>query len=119
MLTSCIDSQDRFGFAEPYLDGFAQQLEQKGYTEGTVRRRVRAAAHFGFWIQRRKLPISELTDSAIDLFGKHLPSCLRRRPGSDPFTAVVAAVEIHLFDQQATQCVTTRANATCLNYYEI
>lgn len=81
MLTSCIDSQDRFGFAEPYLDGFAQQLEQKGYTEGTVRRRVRAAAHFGFWIQRRKLPISELTDSAIDLFGKHLPSCRCRTAG--------------------------------------
>jgi hypothetical protein len=62
----------RSGPSGPYLDGFAAGLERQGYSADTAVRYLRAAAHLGHVMARRRATPSEIDLAA---FSKHLRSC--------------------------------------------
>jgi site-specific recombinase XerD len=62
----------RSGPSGPYLDGFAAGLERQGYSADTAVRYLRAAAHLGHVVARRRAMPSEIDLAA---FSKHLRSC--------------------------------------------
>jgi len=65
----------RSGPCGALLEDFADYIFQNGYAEITARRHIRSAEHFAYWETRRSLSISELDDSALDRFSKHLRRC--------------------------------------------
>jgi site-specific recombinase XerD len=62
----------RSGPSGPYLDGFAAGLERQGYSADTAVRYLRAAAHLGHVVARRRAMPSEIDLAA---FSKHLRGC--------------------------------------------
>jgi site-specific recombinase XerD len=62
----------RSGPSGPYLDGFAAGLERQGYSADTAVRYLRAAAHLGHVLARRRAMPSEIDLAA---FSKHLRGC--------------------------------------------
>ena len=59
----------------PYSDGFAETLAQNGYSPLTAVRYLRAAAHFGRFLQRGSGSLAEIDSSTLDAFYRHLPRC--------------------------------------------
>lgn len=57
------------------LEDFADYLFQSGYAEISARRHIRSAEHIAYWVSRRGLSISELDDSALERFARHLTRC--------------------------------------------
>ena len=58
------------------LEGFARELCQAGYGEGTVRRRFKAAKHLLHWMGGERVPVSGLTEDVIKRFGQHRCRCM-------------------------------------------
>ena len=44
----------RTGPSGPHIDGFAEALEQEGYSSASAVRYLRAAAHFGHFLHKRR-----------------------------------------------------------------
>ena len=65
----------RSGLSGPYMDGFAEALEQDSYSPLTAVRYLRAAAHFGHFLQRRSGSVAKIDSSTLDAFSRHLPRC--------------------------------------------
>ncbi|MGD0235025.1 MAG: site-specific integrase [Syntrophorhabdales bacterium] len=64
------------------LEGFAKELRQMGYEKITAQHRIRAAGHLLHWMEREGIPISDVTESLLERFHKHLERC--RCPGFGP-----------------------------------
>jgi len=58
-----------------YLDNFALSLQSSGYKRRPAQLILRAAAHFGYWVLERALPIEHVDDELIATFARHLPTC--------------------------------------------
>ena len=58
----------RSGLSGPYIDGFAEALEQDGYSPLTAVRYLRAAAHFGHFLRRRRSPFPDLGPNTLEAF---------------------------------------------------
>ena len=65
----------REGRHGPLLEGFARELCQAGYGDVTVRRRFRAAKHLVHWMERKRVPVSDLTEDVLKRFGQHRCRC--------------------------------------------
>ena len=65
----------RSGPSGPYIDGFAEALERDSYSPLTAVRYLRAAAHFGRFLQRRSGSLAEIDASTLDAFYRHLSRC--------------------------------------------
>jgi len=64
------------------LEGFAEELHQRGYVKKAVRARIRAAEHLLHWTEREDLPVSDVTESILRRFHRHLERC--QCPGFGP-----------------------------------
>ncbi len=62
----------RSGPAGGLVEGFAQELFQRGYAEISARRHIRAAEHLMHWADRRGLSAQDLDDRVLDRFDEHL-----------------------------------------------
>lgn len=62
------------------LERFARELCQAGYADITARRHFRAAKHLLYWMERKGIPISDLTENLLKGFGQHRCRC----PGFGP-----------------------------------
>ena len=73
----------RSGPPGPFIDGFAASLHEAGYRRWTARGYLRAAAHLGVWMQRKRVIIRALDEGSLRDFANHLPrcKCLRRNSG--------------------------------------
>ena len=59
-----------------HLDAFLALLEQGGYAEGSIEKRLRALAHFAHWMTRCRLVAQQLDEDFVDQFlNHHLPRC--------------------------------------------
>jgi len=58
------------------LEGFARDLCQAGYSEGTVRRRFGVAKHLLHWMDGERVSVSGLTEDVIKRFGQHRCRCV-------------------------------------------
>jgi len=65
----------RTGLSGPYIDGFADALEQDGYSPLTAIRYLRAAAHLGRFLERWRSSFAEIDSKTLDAFNRHLPRC--------------------------------------------
>ena len=65
----------RAGLSGPHIDTFADALEQDGYSHGCVLRYLRAAAHLGQFLQRRRSGLADIDASVLDSFRRHLSRC--------------------------------------------
>jgi len=65
----------RTGPSGPYIDGFADALEQDGYSPASAVRYLRAAAHFGHFLQRHRRTWAEVDVGLLKAFRFHLPRC--------------------------------------------
>lgn len=63
----------RAGPAGRWLDGFADVLSREGYAQLTARRYIQAAQHFVAWANRAGISVGNLTEQALEQFGRHLP----------------------------------------------
>ena len=50
------------GCVQPYLEGFAAELNSVGYAVLSVRDYVRSAAHLGRWMDSRNIGIEQLRE---------------------------------------------------------
>ncbi len=57
------------------LEGFADNLYQKGYAKITARKHLRAAEHFMYWTARDGIPASKLSEKFLEDFDSHLNQC--------------------------------------------
>ncbi len=64
----------RSGPAGPYLDDFASQLTQKGYSRDVICRHLRAVGHLSVWAQASGLTIHNLNTVALEQFRHDLES---------------------------------------------
>jgi len=80
MLSEFFEARERIrairsGPSGALIEGFAQQLFQRGYAEITARRHIRAAEHLMHWADRRGLADHDLDDRVLEHFGDHLGRC--------------------------------------------
>jgi len=59
----------------PYLEAFADGLDEAGYSRGTILTLLRTATHLGLWVDREGISIRALDDGSIERFGLHLRRC--------------------------------------------
>ena len=65
----------RVGLSGPYIDGFADALDRAGYTHATAVRYLRAAAHFGCFVQRTRAVLADVNARTVDAFARHFRRC--------------------------------------------
>jgi site-specific recombinase XerD len=65
----------RSGLSGAYIDGFADALTRDGYGHATVVRYLRAAAHVGVFLERRRKTLADLDAATVCAFRRHLRRC--------------------------------------------
>ncbi len=65
----------RRGPSGAYIDGFADALTRDGYGHATVVRYLRAAAHVGVFLERRRKTLADLDATTVCAFRRHLRRC--------------------------------------------
>ncbi len=80
MLSELFDSPARIrailcGQAGVHIEGFAEQLFQRGYSKISIRRHIRSAEHMVRWASRRSLSPHDLGARALKSFADHLGRC--------------------------------------------
>ncbi len=65
----------RAGLSCAYIDGFAQRLNDEGYSWSTSRRYLRSAAHLGRFVEVEGSDLHAIDEEALDAFWRHLPRC--------------------------------------------
>jgi len=89
----------RSGLSGLHVDGFAEALEADRYSPLTAVKYLRAAAHFGRFLQRRTGSLAEIDVGTLDAFYRHLPRCHCRSPhrGSDSYHTRFGAKRFHTY----------------------
>ena len=49
----------------PYLSALVRSLERAEYAAETIRLHLRAVTRFGRWVQRRRIPLEDLTEETV------------------------------------------------------
>jgi site-specific recombinase XerD len=65
----------RDGLSGPYIDAFAGALTRDGYAPATAVRYLRAAAHLGVFLTRRRKTFADLDGATVRAFRRHLRRC--------------------------------------------
>ena len=65
----------RTGPSGPHMDGFADALAQDGYSPASAVRYLRAAAHVGHFLHRRRRALADVDASTLKAFRSHLARC--------------------------------------------
>jgi site-specific recombinase XerD len=72
----------RRGATGPYLDGFAEELGEGGYSAWTVRVYLRAVSHLERFIRLRGIVLEDVTEVTLESYRRHLRRCACPRPYS-------------------------------------
>ncbi len=67
------------GDLSPFIDGFANELLEQGYSTRSIEKHVHSIAHFGEWVQIKNMVVEDIGDDAIAGFSKHRCTCPSRR----------------------------------------
>ena len=73
-------NQLKNGVNGAWMDGFASSLHEAGYSWWTTRAYLRAAHHFGHFIEERQIALTDDGVDTVALFQKHLRDCRCPRP---------------------------------------
>lgn len=97
-----------------YVDGFAAALAAAGYAARTIRVHIRAAVHFGRWVDDHGIAIAALGDDSLFRFRRHLRRCRCIKRNEGTFGGAVAGVKrllVYLRVQQVTNQASSAAPA--------
>ncbi|HMD97087.1 MAG TPA: site-specific integrase [Terriglobia bacterium] len=96
----------RSGLSGPYIDSFADALERDGYSLPSAVRYLRAAVHFGRFLQRRSGSFPDVRPDTLDAFSRHLPlcHCPLLRGGKDHYHTRFGAKRFHAYLVQTGIC---------------
>lgn len=72
----------RTSWSGPHLDGYSEWLHGCGFAPSSIQVYLRIAVHIGLWAERRRIPIRDLDQAALEQFRVHLRRC--RCPGPRP-----------------------------------
>lgn len=74
------------------VQSYATFLHAKRFSPSTMQHRIRAAAHFGYWIDTQRVEINNIDVGILEKFINHLSTCNcpKSRPGEHPHTAAGA-----------------------------
>jgi site-specific recombinase XerD len=92
----------RLGFSGPYIDGFADELEHDGYANASAIRYLRAAAHFGCFVQCKGSVLADVDAATLEAFGRHFRRC-RCPQSKGGSTGYHARFGVKLFHQYLTK----------------
>jgi len=93
----------RAGLSGPHIDGFAEALENGGYSHATAIRYLRAAAHLGCFVQRKGTALADINAAILEDFRRHLRRC--RCPQSNGGkSGYHAQFGVKLFYRHLVQC---------------
>lgn len=104
----------RSGPSGPYIDGFADALENEGYSKASAIRYLRNAAHLGQFLQRNGDDLAALDACSLRAFRRHLSRC--HCPSSNGGrTDHHARFGVHHFHKLsgAKRCFSTPLNPRC------
>src|SRR5208282_5230276 len=96
----------RSGPSGPYIDAFADALELDGYSPTSAVRYLRAAAHFGRFLQRQGGSIADTNSSTLDAFCRHLSRCHcpASNGGRDDYHTRFGAKRFHVYLVRGSIC---------------
>lgn len=63
------------------LDAFSMSLSEAGYSLLTIRGYYDSISHFGYWLQKKSIPIKKINNRVVSDFSKHYCSCPGARRG--------------------------------------
>jgi site-specific recombinase XerD len=63
------------GYLKPYLEMFAEELSNFGYTHLTIYGYMLSGAHLGYWLTHKSIAIDEIDENIILVFEKHNCKC--------------------------------------------
>ncbi|EOH4031020.1 tyrosine-type recombinase/integrase [Salmonella enterica] len=78
----------------PLIQPYATFLQIKEFSPSTMQHRIRAAAHFGYWIDSQHIEINNVDACVLEKFISHLSicNCPKSRPGEHFHTAIGARI---------------------------
>lgn len=76
----------RSGTFGPHLDGFAEELEGRGYSRWTAVSYLRSSAHFGRFVDLQFVALEAVSEGTLDSYRQHLLRCRCPRPFSGKVT---------------------------------
>lgn len=90
------------GCLEPYLNKFADWLASTGYATLTVSGYLQSVAHFGTWMQYKRISIDDIDAQVVAAFGGHQCECPGGRRHKRLSRRYVARVSrfVHYLNQQ-------------------
>jgi integrase/recombinase XerD len=108
MLSELFDSPARIrvilgSSAGVHIEGFAEQLFQRGYSKISIRRHIRSAEHIVRWASRRSLSPHNLGARALKSFADHLRRCRCSRYHCANRVEVVTGARLFLSHLQGVQ----------------
>jgi integrase/recombinase XerD len=80
----------RCGILAPFIEGFIERLESKGYPPSSIRSYLSTATHLGFWGANHDLQPQNLDNATMRAFLNHLSTCRCFRKNSGKYEAVPA-----------------------------
>ena len=74
----------------PYLPAIAKALAEAHYATATIRLHLRAAGHFGVWLEENNITLADVTEVTVDRYVQGLDRpCSRSTPqGRLPHSAL-------------------------------
>ena len=90
------------GCLGPYLDKFAAELASAGYTTLSVSNYQQSIAHFGTWLERKRISIGDIDGAVVAAFADHRCRCPGGRRQKKLSRRYVARVQrfVHYLSQQ-------------------
>ena len=90
------------GCLGPYLDKFAAELASAGYTTLSVSNYQQSIAHFGTWLERKRISIGDIDEAVVVAFADHRCRCPGGRRQKKLSRRYVARVQrfVHYLSQQ-------------------
>lgn len=92
----------RAGISGHHIDEFAGALKKQGYAHTTAIRYLRAAAHLGYFVQRKGGTLADVDGSVLEAFVRHLSHC-RCPQSNDEKTGFHPSCGVKLFYQHLVQ----------------
>ena len=65
----------RTSWSGPHLDGYLEWLRDLGFAPVSIQSFARTAVHVGLWAGRKRIPIRDLDQAALERFRAHLRRC--------------------------------------------
>jgi site-specific recombinase XerD len=93
----------RTGLTGPHIDGFADALQQQGYSPWIAVCYLRAASHLGWWVQRQGGVLSDIDTGTLETFGRHLSRCRCYQSNKRRKTGYYACFGVKLFQRYLIQ----------------